>query len=307
MGHSHSHHGHDHPHSQSRSLGLAFAVTALLLLIKVAGGVLTGSMALLSDAAHSLTDVLALAFSYWAVKMAGKPPTPSRTYGYHRVGILTALGNSLLLILLSAALLYESFTLLLHPLPVRAPLMLAVSLVSLLINGLLAGQLAHGTSDLNVKSAWLHIVGDAASSLGVLLAAGLILWTGQTFWDPLAGILISLVILRSTYQIVRETLDILMEGTPPDLDLEALVHSMEDVPGVEGVHHVHVWSLAPGRIALSGHLILADCPIREGERIVDQVDRVLASRFHIAHSTLQVETTERDRCQGEGCHPLQNG
>jgi len=284
-------------------MGIALVATVFLLLLKTVGGIWAGSIALLSDAGHSLTDVLSLGLSFWAIRVAHRPPTPMRTYGHHRFGILVAMGNSVMLILLSFAFLFESAKLLLHPEAVKAPPMFLISLLGLLVNGLLTLLLANEHHDLNIRSAWLHLAGDAATSFGVMIAAALIFFTKQNFWDPIVSILIALVIIFQAYRIIEEAWNVLMEGTPTGLDLDAVVRSMQEISGVMGVHHVHIWSISPGRVALSGHLVVCDGPLRDGERIVTQVDRLLSSRFQIIHSTLQIETHLQEECQTGDCHP----
>lgn len=289
---------HEHDHGAGRFLGAAFWVAALILAAEAVGGVLSHSLALLSDAGHMLTDVAALAFSWYAVGLAHRSPTPTRTYGYCRAGILAALANGALLVAVAVAILVEAASRLAHPVAVHANIVWIVALIGLTGNlaiGLGLGGHRHG-GDLNVRSAWLHIMGDAAASAGVLVAGLLIRFTGVLWVDPLVSIGIALLIGWGARRVLLETVDVLMEGAPPQVDRGLVAAAMETVPAVQAVHHVHVWTLGSNWNAMSGHVVLADCSVSEAQAAVRQVERVLASRFGIEHTTIQVEAAGGPPC-----------
>jgi cobalt-zinc-cadmium efflux system protein len=289
-------HGHDHVHEDrgggaGRFLGTAFWVTGAILAAEVAGGLLSHSLALLSDAGHMLTDVLSLGLAWYAARLASRPPTPQRTYGYRRAGILAALFNAGTLIVVAGGILAESVGRFVHPVPVTPWIMGMVAGLALAGNLFLGLRLGHGGhDDLNVRSAWLHVMGDAAASGGVLLAGLLILVTGRLWWDPMVSVGIALLIARGAWGIVAQTIDVLMEGTPRGLDPSEVAATMESDEAVLSVHHVHVWTLDGVRAALSGHLVLRDVPLSETEAVVGRVGSTLRRRFGIDHTTLQLET-----------------
>lgn len=320
-GHDHDHHhehgpdGHDHGGGAARFLGTAFWVAGLILLAEVVGGLFSHSLALLSDAGHMLTDVLSLGLAWYATGLAGRPPTPQRTYGFHRAGILAALFNAGTLVLVAGGILAEAASRFGHPVAVTPWIMWAVAGVGLAGNlfiGLRLGAGGHAGHDhgghaghthgrggnLNVRSAWLHVMGDAAASAGVLLAGVLVAVSHRLWWDPLVSVGISLLIARGAWGIVAQTIQVLMEGTPPGIEAGEVAAAMEADEAVLSVHHVHIWSLDGVRSALSGHLVLHDVPLSETEAVIARVGRNLRQRFGIDHTTLQLETGP---CPHEDC------
>ena len=314
--HSHAHdHGADGDHPGDHAaefLGGAFWIAAGILLAELAGGLLSHSLALLSDAAHMLTDVLSLALAWYATRLAGRPATAQRTYGFHRAGILAALFNAGTLIVIAGGILAEAVGRFEHPVAVVPWIMWLVAAIGLTGNlfiGLRLGAGAHAGhrhgpdghargGNLNVRSAWLHVMGDAAASAGVLVAGVLVLLTHRLWWDPLVSVGISLLIARGAWGIIAQTINVLMEGTPSGIDPAAVAAVMEADDAVVSVHHVHVWSLDGMRSALSGHVVLRDVPLSETAAVVARINGSLRQRFGVDHTTLQVETGP---CLDEDC------
>ena len=287
---------HSHSHAPtldgttSQRLLLALGITLAFVGFEAAAGYFANSLALLTDAAHNLTDVAALGMSWYALRVALRPANASKTFGYHRVGIVVALGNALTLILISLYIFYEAAQRFLHPLPVQDSVLIVVSLVAFFVNGGTALLVRRGSeNDLNQRSAFIHLAGDALATLGALAAGIGIAFTGWDWLDPLASILIAALILWNVVGIVRESLEILLEGTPRDVDMLQVVNAINSIPGVRGVHDLHVWSLAQNLRALSAHILTEDMSISEGARVQREVNAILHERFGIAHATLQLE------------------
>jgi cobalt-zinc-cadmium efflux system protein len=286
-------HAHDRgrgPGARSRALGLAFAAMCGLLAVEAVGAWLSGSLALGADAGHVLGDTLALGLSAWAARLALRPPTDANTYGFGRAGVLVALGNGALLLLLASGIAVAAVGRLLRPAPVHAGLMLLPAGLGLALNLLLARYLhPHAHADLNARGAWLHVVGDAGSAAAVLLGALVIGATGWTWVDPLLSLGIAAVLAVGAWGLLRRSGQVLLEVVPEGLDPPDVAAAMAGVPGVLGVHHLHLWSIGGGRRALSGHLVLGAISLEEGQQIAREVERVLGQRFGIEHCTLQIE------------------
>ncbi len=296
---------HAHHHAGYASAPAVFGqvvwIAVGILVVEVVGGVVAHSLALVSDAAHMLTDVLALIAAYLAAKLAERPPTPRRTYGFDRAGILTALGNATLLGLVVLGIAIEAVVRLRHPVPVAAGVMSGVAVLGLCGNlfiGLRLGAAGGVHGGLNVQGAWLHVMGDAAASAGVLLAAGVIAWTHWQWLDPVVSLGIALLIAWGALGIVRKTVNILMEGTPFGLDPRTVAEAIAEDPAIISCHHLHIWSLGDGRRAFSGHLVLYDISVSESQSVLERTSRMLHDRFAIEHSTLQVEAGP---CPPDGC------
>lgn len=275
---------------QTRCLGRAIALTAAVLVIEVIGGIVSGSLALISDAGHMLTDVLALTLSLMAARFAALPPNPAKTWGYHRLEILTALFNGALLLCLSSWLLYRAFRRLLVPVPVEGPLMTGVALAGLLTNVVSVAVLSRGGHSLNLKAARMHVIGDALSSLGVVVAGVVIAVTGWHRMDPAVAAIIAVVIIVGAVRLGREAVDVLLESTPAGIDLDAVGGAIGAIPGVVEVHDLHVWSLTTGNHALSGHVRVADPERVDPDQILNRIKRSLRDRFGIVHTTIQIES-----------------
>lgn len=271
-----------------RQLMLVFGFTTLYLVVEVIGGLVTGSLALLADAGHMLTDVGGLGLALFAIRFAERPATPARTYGYYRVEILSAAANAVVLIGISGYILYEAYQRFRNPPAVESLGMLGVAAVGLVVN--IAGMLIlrrGSTESLNLKGAYFEVLSDMLSSLGVI-AAGLIMWATQWYYaDPLFSAGIGLFILPRTWTLLREAVGVLLEGTPSDLNVASLRAGIADVPGVTAVHDLHVWSLTSGLNAMSGHAVLA--PGAAYDEVLRAVQARVISDFTISHATIQVE------------------
>ena len=294
MSHGHSHH---HHHGSRRRLGLVLALTCAFLGVEVVAGVLTGSLSLLADAGHMLTDVAGLVLALVAMKFAERRPSPRRTFGYHRVEILAALTNALVLAAVAGFILTEAWERFRNPHPVASVPVLAVATVGLLVNVISALLLHQGSkASLNVRGAYNEVLADALSSVGVILGAAMITATGWLWVDPLVAVAIALFVLPRTWALLREAVHVLLEGTPPEVDIAALRSAMEGVPGVKTVHDLHVWTLTSGIHALSAHAVL-----QEGAAhgvVLGALRARVTAGFPISHVTVQLE----ERCCGEHAH-----
>jgi cobalt-zinc-cadmium efflux system protein len=268
-------------------------LTSLLVGVEVAGGLLSGSLALMADAGHLLTDAAGLALALLALHYSERPATPERTYGYYRVEILAALINSVVLTGVSVFILFEAWERMRNPPPVQAGLMIAVASGALLVN--LAGALilrrAAGES-LNMRAAYYEVLSDALASLGVIVAAVIVKTTGWLYADPVISALIGLTILPRTWGLLREAVGVLLEGTPSDVNLASLREAIGRVPGVAGVHDLHVWTLTSGVHAMSVHAVLGSAA--QHQAVLAEVKDCVAHGFKIAHVTVQIES--------QGCH-----
>jgi cobalt-zinc-cadmium efflux system protein len=296
--------GHDHSHAvprglASRRLALVLALTLGFLAVEVVAGLLTGSLALLADAGHMLTDVAGLILALAAMKFAARPPSPRRTYGYHRVEILAALTNGLVLLGVAGYILMEAWDRFSHPLPVAGVPVLIVAAVGLAVNIAGAFLLHSGSrSSLNVRGAYNEVLADAASSVGVIVGAAVITAAGWYWVDPLVAVLIALFILPRTYALLKEAVQVLLEGTPREVDLAAVRAAMEEVGGVKTIHDLHIWTLTSGFHALSAHAILQE-GATHGEVLAELRHRVTRG-FPISHVTVQLE----EQCCGDHAHDL---
>ncbi|HEU5438913.1 MAG TPA: cation diffusion facilitator family transporter [Ktedonobacterales bacterium] len=284
-------HQHSHAHQMAgATLRTAFFLTAVILLVEVVGGVFSHSLALLSDAGHVFTDIIALGLAWFAHAQAERPADARRTYGYHRIGILAALANALTLILIVAAIAYEAVQRLQHPAAVTPWVMFGAAAVGIAVNVYIGlGLRAAGSDNLNVRAALLHVVGDVGASAAVIVGGVIILLTGWYPADPLISLAIALLIAWSAWRVLRETLGILMESVPRDVNIAQLVRDMVQVPGVKDVHDLHVWSIAGGMHALSAHVQVADRPLSACDTVIERLNCLLRDRYRIAHTTIQLE------------------
>lgn len=293
-GHSH-HHGHCYHHGGSdrnrRRLALTLGLVVLYMVAEVIGGLLSGSLALLADAGHMLSDAGALALSLFAIWIAQRPPTPSKTWGYYRIEILAALINGAALVALSIFILFEAVERIRQPAEVRAPLMMAVAAGGLLINLISLRILSGGKNDnVNMRGAWLHVLTDALGSVQAIVAGGLIWAYGWAWADPVASVLISLLVIYSAWGLLRETVGVLMEGAPRHIDVDEVRDCLICLPGVLAVHDLHIWTITSGMESLSVHVVL-----EEGRSYGDalaEVRAILHRRFGIDHMTVQIEPVE---------------
>jgi len=274
----------------SQPLKIALTIVLVIMALEVAGGILSNSLALLGDAGHMLVDGLALGLSLFAMTLARRPPTPSRTYGYHRAEIMAALANGTLLVLVSLYIFYEAYQRFFDPPQVRTPLMIAVAAIGLVANLAMVLLLRRRSRDsLNVKAAFWHIVGDTVSSVGVILGGLIILVTGWYIADPIIAVFIGVIILWGAVRIVRESADILLESVPRHIRVEEVIAAIKGVPGVRDVHDIHIWTITSGLHALSAHVSIEDQTVSRSGEIVEAVNQHLSRDFGISHTTLQLE------------------
>ncbi|MBB3996495.1 cation diffusion facilitator family transporter [Aureimonas pseudogalii] len=291
-GHGHHDHGadgHDHTANAGEGrLAIAAGLTGLFMLAEVAGGLVSGSLALLADAGHMLVDFAGLALAWFAIRMARRPADARRTYGYDRFQILVAYSNGLVLFGISAVILYEAWHRLTNPVEVLGGTMLAVALGGLLVN-VVAFFVLHGgdREDLNMRGALLHVMGDLLGSVAAIVASLVILWTGWTPIDPILSVFVCLLILGNAYRLIRESGHILLEGAPADVEAGTIESRLAGISGLAGIHHVHVWMLTPKRRAATLHASLHD--EADGTAVVRAIKSELRASFAIVHATVEVE------------------
>jgi len=271
-------------------LRLALVLTAIVLVVEVVGGLWAQSLALLSDAGHVVTDLVVLALSTFALRQVQRPASPRRSFGYQRVGILVALLNAVLLGAVVVAIIVEALHRLQHPSAVRGGLMAAAAVLGLGISLLIARSLQPMERDLTVRSALMHIWGDAWASAGIIVAGLLIAVTGRLAIDPLLSLGIAALIAWSAWRVLAAAIDILLESTPADLQTDAVVTAVKRVPGVRDLHDLHIWSLGTQSRAMSAHLLIDDQRVIQAQDILAEVREVLAHEFEIEHTTIQFES-----------------
>jgi cobalt-zinc-cadmium efflux system protein len=293
--HGHAHgHAHDAPQVSAATLGGAVALTLAFVLAEAIGGWWGNSLALLSDAGHNLADAATLGLSWYALWMAGKPSHERMTFGYHRVGVFAALINAVSLVLIALFIGWEGIERLRHPEPASGVLMIVLATVAIIVNLAIGSRLHQGAKhDINVRSAYIHMIGDAVSAFGVVIAGIIIATTQWLLADPIVSLVIAALILYSSYGVLSESATVLLEGTPAGTDMPAVIDAMKNVAGVLDVHDLHVWMVGPGVVACSCHIVVAEQSVREGQQVLRAVVRDIEERFHITHTTVQVEV--------EGC------
>jgi cobalt-zinc-cadmium efflux system protein len=295
--HFHAHggpdHGHGHDHglgaSSTAVLGAAVVATLTLVAVELVAGYASHSMALVGDAVHNLTDVPTLVISWLAMRWAQRPPTNEKTYGYHRAGILAAFVNAMVLTLAALLLIGESIVRLRHPVSVGTSVMMWVSLLALAINGGITIAVHRGRKDLNVRTVWIHNLGDAFSNIGILVGAFIIRRTGAEWVDPVIGICIGVMVLWSGKGILSESGHILLEGLPREIRLEDVADAVLGIEGVQEIHDIHIWTLGTDLLALSCHIRIPDMHMEGSERILGKIRELLERDFHITHTTIQFE------------------
>ncbi len=276
--------------STVRRLALSLGITLIFVVVEILAGVFANSLALLTDAAHNLTDVLALALTWWALWITTKPANSDKTYGYHRAGILVALVNSTTIVLIALGIFYEAWKRFVTPPEVEANILIVVGTAAVIVNLVTALLVRRGSEqDLNLRSAFLHLMGDVLSTLGAVIAGIIIRFTGWNWLDALVSVLIGFLILWNAWVILRESVQILMESTPADIDMDTLRHDILAVEGVCGVHDLHVWSITRSLRTLSAHLITDDVPVSVGAKVRAGVGEMLVHHYGITHATLQLE------------------
>jgi cobalt-zinc-cadmium efflux system protein len=292
------HGGHNHGATPSRVLKISSIVTVAYVVLLVVAGIRAHSLALLSEAGHNLSDLLALILSLAAVYLQGRPASATKTYGYHRAGVLAALVNSASLVLVSFFIFYEAFRRLQQPQQVHAGIMIWVAAGGVVMNGIIAILLWRTSQDVNIRSALLHELGDTLSTAAVIAGGVAIVITGQAWIDSALSFGIGALILWSAFSIVRETLNILLEGTPRGMALDQVEEAIRSIEGVNDVHDLHVWSIGSETHALSCHIAIADIPPSASERILREVKERLLHGFKIDHTTIQFEHVECEVAHG---------
>ena len=283
---------------------LSLSLTGVIFLAEFVGGLWTGSLALLADSAHVFMDAFALGLSYLALRAAALPANDRHTYGYHRLQILAALTNGITLLFISFEILREAWDRWQQPQPIQAGPMLIIAVIGLIVNVIVAFVLhEHDHDDLNTRSAFLHVVGDTLASVGVIGAGVVILFTGWMWLDPLVSVLIGLLIIVSAGRLLKETVHILAEGMPAGMTASAVAAAMRAVPGVREIHDLHVWTVAPGYVALSAHVLLTDQTLSQAADVMADLKTTLREQFDIEHTTIQFECTA---CGQGVCLPAMN-
>lgn len=297
--HQHSHSGaHQYVRSfraNRKALRIAIGVTATIMVVEAVGGFLSNSLALLSDAGHMLTDVLALVLSLVALQFATRPPSDKKTYGFYRMEILAALVNGTTLILICVYILYEAYARLRVSAFVDSRTMLIVATVGLLANGVAALAMMRSSGEsLNIRGAYLHILGDALSSFGVIIGGLIIFWTGWYVVDTVISVIICLVIFRGAFVLVKESVNILLEAVPKDVDFQQIQEDLRSIPGIRDMHDVHVWTITSGIHAMSAHILVDDTLVSRTGEILRQIQQLLQEQYRISHTTIQLEC---ENCQ----------
>jgi cobalt-zinc-cadmium efflux system protein len=262
----------------------------VILVAELVGGLMANSLALLADAGHVFTDVIALSLSWYGIRQAERPASNRMTFGYHRVGVIIAIVNALSIFAIALFIFYEAIRRLQDPPEVDSPIMLIVATIGLSVNLLVAFWLRkEQRANLNIRSAFMHSLGDALASIGVILGGIIILTTGLFVVDPIISIAIGLIIILAAWNIFRDGLRVLLEATPPDIDLSQMISDLKNVPGVKDVHDIHVWSITPQLHAMSCHVLIEDRLTSEAAGIRQKIEEILLRQYQIEHTTLQME------------------
>ncbi|RPJ28874.1 MAG: cation transporter [Chloroflexi bacterium] len=290
--HTHSHLREAAKQTTTR-LSVSLFLTLAFVVIEAGAGIFANSLALLTDAAHNLTDVIALGLTWFAIRVTAQPANAQKTYGYHRAGILVALLNSTTLVLISLGIFYEAYRRFIDPPEVQSSILIGVGLIAVVIN-LVTALLVHRGSqtDLNLRSAFVHLMGDVISTIGAVIAGVIIYFTNANWLDPLVSVLIGFLILYNAWGILRDAVDILLEATPRDVNIKKMVADIVQVEGVLGIHDIHVWSLTQSLRTMSAHILTDDLHISAGAQIQRQVSEMVRDRYNIAHATLQLECVD---------------
>lgn len=282
--------GREHAHRNTGGMLVgSLMLTSAFVVVEAIAGVHAHSLALLSDAGHNFADAFALLLAAFSFYVQARPGNHVKTFGYHRAGVLAAFINALTLLVLAGLLFYESYQRLIHPQPVAEMTMIVVAAIGLAVNLAIVWGLGGNGGDLNIRAAWIHMVGDAASSAGIIAGAIVMSYTGWHAIDPALSVLIGLAIVWSAWDIIRDSLNILLEGLPKGLKLSEVTAELCHVPGVIDVHDLHIWSLGSQAHALSCHVLIEDVPPSASDCILKKLNDVLADRFHIRHTTVQFE------------------
>ncbi|MCD1259204.1 cation transporter [Paenibacillus athensensis] len=291
-GHKHSHGG-GHVHVAQDKLKKAIFLGSIVLAAEVIGGIWANSLALLSDAGHMLTDVAALIVAWLAIRMSTKEPHGKMTFGYHRITILAALLNALTLIGIAFFIGGEAYQRILNPVPVEGLVLFITATVGVVVNLYIGLGMRDQANNVNIRSAMLHVLGDAAASAGVIVAGIIMYFTKWYILDPILSILIAVLVAFGAWRVIKETYVVLMEGTPVGIQFEDVEKTIRSVSGVKNIHDLHIWSLTSNRNAMSGHIrVDGNLSVKEAQTIIREIENVLAQKFQIGHATIQVEDNE---------------
>jgi len=282
-------HNHGFRHHERKRLILASIITGGVFIVEVVGGIITNSLALLGDAGHMLTHLFALLISLFAMIFASKPPTQRKTYGFYRLEILAALFNGVVLFLITLWIFYESYHRFIDPEEISSGTMFYVAFVGLIANLVCAYILREGEHghSLNVKSAFLHLLGDIISSIGVIIGAVVIYYTGWFVVDPIISIMLCVMILIWSYKLIMESVDILLEATPKEINIDDVISQLKQIEGVEGAHDIHIWTITSGMYAMSVHIDTNDMLISETTNVSKKINQMLSEKFRIGHTVIQ--------------------
>ncbi len=285
------------PSESTRGLVISLIIVVVMMVVEIVGGLLSNSLALLGDAGHMLVDALAIGISLFALSLARRPATVTRTYGYHRAEIIAALANGIILVVITIVIVYEAYQRFLKPPEVRSGLMLIVAVIGLIANILGIFILRRSShANLNVRGAFLHIVGDTISSVGVIVGGIIISFTGWGIVDPIIAVLIAVIIVSGAYNLIRESTDILRESVPRKVNVDKVVETIKAIPGVVEMHDVHVWTITSGILALSSHILVEDVMLSRTHEIIENINHELSEKFGITHTTLQLECEKCGSC-----------
>lgn len=274
----------------NQPLKITLGLVLVIMVAEILGGLFSNSLALLSDAGHMFTDALALGLSLFAMNLARRPATATKTFGYHRAEIMAALVNGGILIIVSVVIFYEAYQRFQAEPAIKTPLMLVVAGIGLAANIIGLVLLRRGSrGSINIKAAFWHIIGDTMSSVGVIIAAIIIQFTGWTYADPILAVVIGFIILWGAVRIVKESVDILLESVPPHIEMAKVTAAVKSITGVEDMHEIHIWTITSGIYALSAHLSITDQMVSQSYDVLTKVNEVLAQDFNITHTTLQME------------------
>lgn len=286
-----------HQQGSKRTLWASLYITLFFTIVEIVGGILSNSLALLSDSMHMMSDVLALGLSMLAIYFASKAPTAKYTFGYLRLEILAALLNGLALIIIALGITYEGIMRILHPQTVDVKLMLIISTIGLIVNIILTIILTRslkGEDNINVQSALWHFIGDLLNSVGVIVAVIIIYFTHWTLIDPILSIIISIIIFRGGYKICKNTWGILMERVPDGLDTDEIIQTMKNHPAVVDVHEFHLWSITTDHPSITAHVVVEPSTDDKNYQVIDELSTILADKYNLKHSTLQIEHLEKN-------------
>jgi cobalt-zinc-cadmium efflux system protein len=274
-----------------KNLKIAILLTTLIFFLELIGGIISNSLALLSDSAHVLMDVIALLLTYGAIRIAARPSNSNMTFGYHRFEILAALINGLTIIGIAVFIFYEAYQRILDPPAVKGQEVLVIATIGLVVNAWVALKL-HGHHDLNIKGAYLHVIGDALASIAVIAGAVVIIFTGRTIVDPALGILIGAMLLYGAFKLVLGSVRILLEFAPRHVDADTLTKVLMEIEGIKGIHDIHIWSICSHIHAMSAHVLVDRIHVEQTEILISNISKTVKDKFQIIHTTLQFECAE---------------